>query len=273
MQSLDGFRTEQMHEKKKESLSFARLEKDWARPSGVKEIEGKRSAHTKIISSPTMCPSFPRNLGTSFASGPISTCLEIKVQNIGRANKEGSSQNGKLNLVKGKKDVARKRVNLSFPNAKAAPRINLPTTTNWYTNIKKIQTNLNGEFKFCAKSRNEAGDHCGRTDCGFLEGDKSITACSPHSPSELVHRQTTESLDAFAPPHTDKCSIWISSSDRIHVSFSNHHGIQHPLDCHRDNDGCVGALCDIDAGQRAAEGIGEDDRMEAYGGSENSPSI
>lgn len=137
MQSLDGFRTEQMHEKKKESLSFARLEKDWARPSGVKEIEGKRSAHTKIISSPTMCPSFPRNLGTSFASGPISTCLEIKVQNIGRANKEGSSQNGKLNLVKGKKDVARKRVNLSFPNAKAAPRINLPTTTNWYTNIKK----------------------------------------------------------------------------------------------------------------------------------------
>lgn len=43
------------------------------------------------------------------------------------------------------------------------------------------------------------------------------------------------------------------------ASISTHHEIQHPLDCYRENDGCVGALCDIDVGQRLDKRIGEDD--------------
>lgn len=52
-----------------------------------------------------------------------------------------------------------------------------------------------------------------------------------------------------------------------------HHGVQHSLNSHGENDGCVGALCDTDAGQRLDDGDGIDDQMEIDGGSEITPSI
>lgn len=57
------------------------------------------------------------------------------------------------------------------------------------------------------------------------------------------------------------------------ASLPTHHGVQHSLNSHGENDGCVGALCDIDAGQRLDDEDGTDDRMEIDGGSEITPSI
>lgn len=61
--------------------------------------------------------------------------------------------------------------------------------------------------------------------------------------------------------------------NKVVASVSTHHGVQHPFNCYRENDGHVGALCDTDTGQRSDERSGENDRMEFDGGREIPTSI
>ena len=248
--TLPGNRNGHQTDKYKDSLQSSGIVKEWAGPSVGKVLKGKRKAHAEIYSSPTRDPivdvpikPFSCEVGSEQSSH----------EGAGRTHIEKTKLKSKASSVKGKKNFAQNRASLSLSSPiVVTSKDKLTFSPNWSLSIAKIQTDVNGEFKFGANPKTEMGDQCRRDDIRSFESDYRGNPGTLNSAHGLVQRHTPTSMEA--------------SSSVINASYSG----QNARDTsHCDNlEGGFGALADTYVGQMSDERSGEDDRMEVGGGSE-----
>ena len=123
------------HVSPKEPLESNILEKELSGSSIIKGSEGKRKAHAKLDSSPSM---EDKELNTSLNGSAHTSRGQVSFETVDQFSIGLSKTKPNCNSVKGKKDFARTRANYTSPNYAVIPKELYPTKPKWSFNISKI---------------------------------------------------------------------------------------------------------------------------------------
>ena len=201
----------------------------------------------------------------TFSCGLVSSGPTQKnVKSVGWSSKDLNNLKSKTGSVKGKKEIARNRASVlattstvsdkATSNVAISEKTSFSTPSDWSTSILKIQTELNGEFKFGAKPDNKEGDHCRWISCGDTDWAEKLSLST-----ELTHG-SVQSMDFMSTEHGHGSP----SIDRGGLGTIGRPVVDNRI--RHSSDGSVD--CEADAGQRPYERNGEEDRMESDGGRE-----
>ena len=123
------------HVSPKESLESNILEKELSGLSIIKGSKGKRKAHAKLDSSPSI---EDKELNTSLNGSAHTGRGQASFETVDQFNIGLSKTKPNCNSIKGKKDFARTRVNYTSPNYAIIPKERYPIKPEWSFNISKI---------------------------------------------------------------------------------------------------------------------------------------